>query len=418
MDILIKQAKIVCPGSVLNGTINDLLISNGFIEKIAPSIDANNVQIIQENNLHVSLGWADIFSNFCDPGYEQRETLSSGALAAATGGFTDVLIIPNTQPVLSTKSQIEYIKQQSKDLAVNIHPIGAVTKNAEGKDLAEMYDMNNSGAIAFSDGNKPLQHAGVMLKALQYVLAINATVIQVPGDQSIAAHGLMHEGIMSTRLGLPGKPSISEELMIARDIELLKYTGSRLHITGISTRRGIDMVTEAKAAGLNISCSVTPYHLNFCDEDLEGYDTNLKVSPPLRTREDMIALREAFNQGFIDCIASHHTPLHWDDKTCEFEYAKNGMIGLESLFGAVNGITNSLDNLISRLTIEPRKIAGLSNPELKEGSPACLTLFNPDKKYIFEASDIRSKSKNTAFIGKELQGQVIGIINKNQIIIN
>lgn len=417
MDVLIKKARIIQPGSVFNGTVNDILIQNGIIRRIATSIQADDIQLIEKENLHISIGWADIFADFSDPGYEHRETLISGAAAAAAGGFTDVLIAPNTRPTLSAKSQIEYIKQKSKELPVNILPIGAVTKDTEGKNLAEMYDMFHSGAVAFSDGNQPIQHAGVLLKALQYVLAINTTVIQVPGDCSIAAHGLMNEGIMSTRLGLPGKPAISEELMIARDIELLKYTNSRLHITGISTRKGVEMVAEGKAKGLHISCSVTPYHLNFCDEDLEGYDTNLKVSPPLRTKEDMQALRSALNEGLIDCIASHHTPLHSDDKNCEFEYAKDGMIGLETLFGAVNGIVQSTEALINRLTIVPRQIIGLPLPEIKEGSCACLTLYNPDEKYIFADSDIRSKSNNTPFIGKEMHGRVYGIINKNQTIL-
>ncbi|MBU3714239.1 MAG: amidohydrolase family protein [Ferruginibacter sp.] len=368
--------------------------------------------------MHVSIGWVDLFSDFCDPGYEHRENISSGSRAAAAGGFTDVLVVPNTNPVLSSKTEIEYLKQKSSGLPVSIHPIGSVTRDAKGKDLAEMYDMFNSGAVAFSDGNKAIQHSGVMLKALQYVQAIDSTIIQVPNDVSIAAHGLMHEGIISTRLGLPGKPAISEELMIARDIELLKYTKSKLHITGISTRKGIEMVASAKSEGLNISCSVTPYHLNFCDEDLEKYDTNLKVNPPLRRREDMLSLREAMNDGLIDCIASHHTPLHWDDKTCEFEYAKNGMIGLESLFGSVNSISTSLERLINQLTKAPRSIIGLPLPEIKEGSDACLTLFNPELSYSFDETMIHSKSKNSPFIGKELKGKVYGIINNHQTIIS
>ena len=249
-------------------------------------------------------------------------------------------------------------------------------------------------------------------------LAIDAAIIQLPDDKSISAHGLMNEGIASTRLGLPGKPAIAEELMIARDIELLKYTKSRLHITGVSTKKGIELIAVAKQQGVNISCSVTPYHGWFCDEDLADYDTNLKVNPPLRTRADMMAIRKAVQDGTVDCIASHHMPQHWDDKTCEFEYAKNGMIGLQTLFGTVNNFENDLQKLISQLTIAPRNIFGLTIPEIKEGTKACLTLFNPSQEYIFEEKMILSKSHNSPFIGKKLKGKVIGVINKNKTVLN
>jgi dihydroorotase len=206
--------------------------------------------------------------------------------------------------------------------------------------------------------------------------------------------------------------------MIKRDIELLKYTNSKLHITCLSTRKGIELVENAKKDGLKITASVTPYHCFFCDEDLEQYDTNLKVNPPLRKRADMMAVRESLIGGTIDCIASHHIPQHWDDKTCEFEYAKNGMIGLETLFGVVNGFENEIVRLIDKLTIAPRRIFNIEIPQIIEGAAACLTLFDKDQKYIFERSMIKSKSHNSPFIGKALKGKVIGIINKNKIVIN
>jgi dihydroorotase len=358
----------------------------------------------------------DVFAHFSDPGHEERESIASGAAAAAAGGFTDVMIIPNTNPVVCTKSQVEYINSKSAELPVNIHPIGTVTKNAEGKELAEMYDMHESGAIAFSDGLNSIQQANIMTKALQYVMANDKVIIQIPDEKSISAHGLVNEGIVSTKMGLPGKPAIAEELMIMRDIELLKYTGSKLHITGISTRKSVELIAAAKKAGLHITCSATPYHCYFSDEDLAGYDTNLKVNPPLRNQDDKTAIREALNNGTIDCIASHHIPLNWDDKTCEFEYAKYGMTGLENVFSVFNSIFINLEHLINNLTIHPRHIFGLPTPRIEENAEACLTFFQPEETYTFEASQIRSKARNNPFIGKQLEGKVVGIFNKGKFV--
>jgi dihydroorotase len=418
MKVLIKQAHISCTSSPFHGQVKDIFIVDGRIEKIADHISEKSDETIFNENLYASIGWMDIFANFDDPGFEHKETIETGAAAAAAGGFTDIMILPNTNPVVSSKSSVEYIVQKAATLPVSIYPIASVTKNAEGKELSEMYDMHASAAIAFSDGIESVQSPGVLLKALQYVLAIDGIIIQLPDDKSISRNGLMNEGIASTQLGLPGKPAIAEELMIARDIELLRYTHSKLHITGISTAKGIELISQAKKDGLQLSCSATPYHCWFCDEDLVHYDSNLKVNPPLRTHGDMIAVRNAVQNGTIDCIASHHIPQHWDDKTCEFEYAKNGMIGLETLFGVFNSFGRNIDELVEQLTIVPRRIFGLALPVLKEGSTACITLFNPDPVYIFEEKMIRSRSHNTAFTGKKLKGKVIGIINKKKTVIN
>lgn len=418
MKVLIKKAHIIHSGSPFHGQIKDILITDGIISNISDNITENADEIIANDNLHVSIGWMDIFAHFDDPGYEHKETIQTGAAAAAAGGFTDVMVLPNTNPAIASKAQVEYIVQKAASLPVHIYPVASITKNTEGKELAEMYDMHASGAIAFSDGTSPVQSPGVLLKALQYVIPKEAVIIQIPDDRSISAHGLMNESVVSTRLGLPGKPALAEELMIRRDIELLRYTNSKLHITGLSTRKGIALVENAKKEGLNITASVTPYHGFFCDEDLESYDTNLKVNPPLRTRDDMMAVREAINNGTVDCIASHHLPQHWDDKTCEFEYAKNGMIGLESLFAVVNTLEPNTEKLIHILSVKPRQVFGLNIPEIKEGAPACLTLFDPAQKFVFTEKMIRSKSRNSPFIGKELKGKVIGIVNKGKIAIN
>ena len=426
MKVLIKQATIVNAASPLNGLTKDILIIDGVINAIADTINEPADQLIVQDNLHVSIGWIDIYSHFCDPGLEYRETLETGANAAAAGGFTDVFVLPNTHPVIHNKLQVEYIIQKSKGLVANIHPLAAITKNADGAELAEMYDMHQNGAVAFTDGINSTQSPGLLLKALQYVLAFDGTIIQVADDKSIAPQGLMNEGIVSTQLGLPGKPAIAEELMIARDIELVKYTGSKLHFTGVSTKKGIELINNAKAAGLNISFSVTPYHAVFNEEDLRQYDTNLKVNPPIRTTGDMLAVRAAILDGTADAIASHHIPQNYDNKVCEFEYAKNGMIGLESLFGVIckNLPLDTTDNgwnlnkLITLLSASPRKIFNLALPEIKEGATACLTIFNPQSDYIFEAAMVASKSKNTPFIGIQLKGKVYGIINGDKTYFN
>ncbi|HET9057047.1 MAG TPA: dihydroorotase [Chitinophagaceae bacterium] len=419
MTILIKGARITDVHSPYNGKIKDIFIETGVIKQIANAISTKADVVIDKKECYVSPGWVDLFAHFCDPGKEYKESLESGALAAAAGGFTEVLVIPNTLPSIHTKSEVEYIVQKSKPLPVTIHPMGAVTRNTEGKDLAEMYDMYNSGAKAFGDGTSCIQSAGLLIKALQYVKTINSVIIQLPEDKSIGTNGLMNEGITSTRMGLPGKPAIAEEIIIARDIKLARYAESKLHFTGVTTKKSLEYVKRAKDGGIKVSCSITPYHLFFCDEDLPSYDTNLKVNPPLRTKEEMMALREALKSGVVDCIATHHQPQHWDDKTCEFEYAQNGMIGLETAFA----VTNSLELLpieewVQMMAVNTRNIIGLPVPEIKEGEKANLSLFNPTEKFEFSQSMIKSKSKNSPFIGRELKGKVIGIINKDNLFLN
>ncbi len=418
MKVLIKQAEIIAPSSPFNGHTKDILIINGIITAISDDIVEKNAPVIEQPGLCVSIGWMDIFANFADPGYEYKETLETGAKAAAAGGFTDVMVLPNTNPVVHSKSQVEYIIQKSKGLPINIYPIGAITKNAEGKDLAEMYDMQQSGAVAFGDGVNTVQSAGVLLKALQYVKSFDGTVIQIPDDKSIGTNGLMNEGIISTQLGLPGKPTIAEELLVARDLKLARYADSKLHFTGVSSAKSLEYIKRSKETGIKVTCSTTPYNLYFTDADVQGYDTNLKVNPPLRTEADRQGLLKAIADGTVDCIASHHFPQNWDSKVCEFEYAKEGMIGLESLFGVLREVGLDAERLIKMLTINPRNIFGITIPEIKEGAAACLTLFNADEEYIFTEQMIKSKSKNSPFIGKKLKGKVIGIINKGKAELN
>jgi dihydroorotase len=420
MKLLLKHVTIADKTSPFSGQIKDVLIDGGFIRKIEEQIDEPDATIIEGNNLMISPGWVDIFSNFNDPGYEFKETLETGASAAALGGFTHVFILPNTNPTISNKASVEYVVQKSKALPVNILPLGSITKNIEGKELAEIYDMRNSGAVAFSDGLSPIQTPGLFLKALQYVKAFDGVLIQLPVDKSIGKFGLINEGITSTQLGLPGIPAIAEEIIVNRDIELADYTGGKLHITGITTARSLALITEAKRKGINVTCSVTPYHLFFCDEDLAAYDTNLKVDPPLRSKGDMLALRQGVIDGTIDLIATHHLPQDWDNKTCEFEYAKPGMIGLESCFAVINSILPEISNerLVDLLSLNARDIFSITQNSINIDCVAELTVFERNTLHTFNKQSIKSKSQNSPFINKQLKGKVLGIVNKDKVYLN
>ena len=418
MNLLLRQAKIIDPTSPFHQQQADIFIQDGIFKTISPKLDITAEKIIEAEGLFVSPGWLDVFAHFPDPGFEYKESLQTGANAAAAGGYTDVMVLPNTTPVVHNKATVEYIVQKSRTLPVRVHPIGSITRNNEGKELAEMYDMEQSGAVAFSDGTCSVQSSGLLLKALQYVKAVDKTIIQLPDDRAINPGGLMNEGVVSTRLGLPGRPAIAEELMIARDIELVKYTGSRLHFTGISTAKSVALIRQAKAEGLYVTCSVTPYHLFFSDEDLKDYDTNLKVNPPLRPKSDRDALRGALLDGTIDCIATHHLPQDIDNKVSEFEYAKYGMIGLQTAFAVVRTAVPelSVERLVELFAIAPRNIFGLPATVIQKGARLSLSLFAYNEEWRFEHN--YSKSANSPFLGKTLTGRPLGIINQDKLFLN
>ncbi|MBK6938220.1 MAG: dihydroorotase [Chitinophagaceae bacterium] len=413
MKLLIKNARVTDPASPHNGQTADIFIENGTISRIGNNLSVAADKTIDIPGLYVSPGWVDVFANFADPGYEYKETLETGAAAAVAGGFTDVMVIPNTKPVLQNKAAVEYVTHKSQQLPVSIHPIGAITRNTEGKELAEMYDMKTSGAVAFSDGLDCVQSAGLLVKALQYVKAFDGIIIQLPDDKSINPHGLINEGIVSTQLGLPGKPALAEELVVERDIKLARYAESKMHFTGISTKKSVEYIQRAKESGTAVSCSVTPYHLFFCDEDMTGYDTNLKVNPPLRNKEDRDALQKAITENTVDCIATHHLPHEFDSKVLEFEYAKFGMIGLETAYAALCTALPEVaqEKWVQLLAVNPRAIFGLPVASVQEGAKAILTLFEPGKQWTFTEENIKSKSKNTPFAGTAFTGKVTGIIN-------
>lgn len=419
MNLLIKQATIVDSTNPHNGKVMDILIEKGIITQIKKSITPEKgIKMIDSEGLHVSAGWLDMQVNFCDPGYEHKETLDNGLKSAAKGGFTSVCLMSGTNPPLHNKGQIEYVLNRSKDNVVDVLPIGTLSHNQEGKDLSEMYDMKLSGAVAFSDYKKTTKDAGLILRALQYSDNIKSFIITHCDDKTISHEGLVNEGVTSTRLGLKGIPALAEEIMLQRNIQILEYTGGKMHIPTISTKGSVELIKKAKAKKLNITCGVAAYNLLLEETELEGFDTNFKVNPPLRTREDIDALKKGIADGTIDVIVSDHNPQDIESKDLEFDHADNGMIGLESCFGVLNAALNSkvsIENIINTLTKNPRNILGLPSVDIKEGSQANMTLFNPSRRYVFERSHIVSSSKNSGFIGKELKGTVLGVINKNQL---
>jgi len=420
MTTLIKQVKIADVQSPFNGKIKDILLDNHKIVSITDNCTEKADKIIDGKDCFVGPGFVDPFVHFCDPGMENRETLNTGALAAQQGGFTTVFTLPNTQPTVDTKSQVTYIKQHSQDLPIHILPIGAISKKIEGKDLAEMIDMHTNGAVAFSDGLYPVQSTLLFLKALQYVKAFDGVAIQMPIDKSLGSLGLMNEGIVSTQLGLAGIPAIAEELIIARDIELLRYTQSKLHIISVSTAKGIELIAAAKKEGLHITCSVTPYHIFFTEDDLSNYDTLLKVFPPLRTKKDQEALIKAIENGTVDCISSHHIPQDWDGKTIEFENAKAGIASIETTFATVQHMLPKLtiEKIVALFSSNARRIFNLPNASIQEGGDAELTVCSQSNTTCMNVKESKSKSANSPFWDITLNGKIIATYVKGKANIN
>ncbi len=415
MHLLIRQARVVAPSSEFHDQVVDVLIQDGIIKNIGKDITAKDAQVIQGKGLHIAPGFADIFADYREPGYEHKETIASGLDAAAAGGYTHVMVVPNTNPTVSTKSNVQYLIKRAQGHAVNLHPLGALTQDIAGKVLAEMMDMHSNGAIAFTDGWKPVQNANLMLKALEYVRAFDGTVVQIPADAALSEGGLMHEGPVSTKLGMSGIPSLAETILLHRDIELLRYTGSRLHVTGISSAEGVEMIRAAKKEGLNITCSVTPYHLALNDESLNTYNSLYKVNPPLRSEADRQALIAGLKDGTIDCIASHHRPQEWDAKAKEFEYASDGMniqeVAFSIAYQAV-GDKVPLARLIDAIAVKPREIFGLVQGVFSKDNTADITLFAVDTEY--KAGGMVSLSANNPFADNTFNSKVIGIVSNHK----
>lgn len=416
MNVLIKSATILDSKSDFHNQTLDILIEKGIITNISKRIkNPNNYKEIQLDNLHISQGWFDSSVCFGEPGFEERETIINGLKTAAKSGFTSVALNANTYPVLDTNANISFVKNMAKNNAVSLHPIGALTKNSQGKDLAELFDMTNAGAVAFADYKNSISNPNLMKIALQYASSFNGLVCSFPQENNIAGNGVMNENITSTTIGLKGIPALAEELHIARDLFILEYTEGKLHIPTISTAKSVELIREAKKKKLDLSCSVAIHNLVFSDEVLTGFDSNFKVSPPLRTKEDIEALINGVKDGTIDMVTSDHNPLDIEHKKLEFDFALNGTIGLESAFGALNTILPTKTTV--KILTKGKERFGIKNTSVNIGNKADLTLFNPDTIYKFSQTDISSKSKNTIFKGHTLKGKAYGIIANNKIIL-
>jgi dihydroorotase len=417
MKYIIKSAVIVDSKSEYNLKQKDLYIENGIISKIEDNIIEQGAELIEIDGLHLSPGFIDLNSNSGDPGYEHKENLNTLSNAAVKGGYTHVAIMPDTKPVIQTKADVEYIKSKSSTLPVHILVIGASTVDTDGKELSEMFDMYSAGAIAFSNGKHAFSHAGVMTKALMYVKQFGAKLFTYADDKQMSAGGYVHEGVVSTKLGLRSRPSISEELIVQRDIALTEFTKSSLHFSTLSTSKSIEMIKEAKAKQISVTCDVAAHHLLLTDESLTEFESVYKVLPPLRSEEHRLSLLRAFNEGSIDAICSDHTPQDVESKHKEFDLAEYGAIGLQTAFAVANTALNgkvSLNKITDAFTHGPRKVLGMNEHIIKSGSEANLTLFNPNLRKVFLESEIVSKSKNSMFIGKEMLGVIFGTLCKGK----
>ena len=421
MDILLRAARVIHLASPHHGKVMDILISNGKIKKIAPKINGTEAQEIKSKNLHVSLGWVDMNVNFGDPGYEQKETIETGCSAAAAGGFTHVAVMPNTLPVTDTKAQIEYLMNKAQPHITSIHPIGAATRGIEGKELADMYDMYQAGAIAVSDGLQPSPAVGIIERTLLYIKAFDGILLLHPEEKSITKNGVMNEGITSTRIGLPGMPALAEEIAVSNSIYLLEYTKSRLHLLDISTKQSIALIKAGKKKGLSITATVNAYNLLIDDTAVAQYDTNCKLNPPLRSMSAIAALIKGIQEGTIDTISSQHQPQDEESKKLEFDKADFGMIGLETCYAVANTALHShIDTakMVALLSLHARHILRLPMTGLIEGEVADITIFDPTIEWTMTESDIQSHSHNTPFVGTSFIGKVIGIIHQGKVALN
>lgn len=416
MNIVLKAAKVIDPQSPFHNQTIDLQIENGVITKIAKDINVANCDVINAENLHISQGWFDSSVCLGEPGFEDRETIANGLDVAAKSGFTQIAVEPNTNPIPDTQSIISFIKHKAFNKATEVFPIGALTVKSEGVDLAELYDMQNAGAVAFGDYKKAIQNANILKIALQYTQDFDGLVIAFSQDSSIKGKGVAHEGIESTKLGLKGIPALAEELQIARNLFLLEYTGGKMHIPTISTAKSVELIKEAKSKGLNVTCSVSVHQLILTDDVLNDFDTRYKVLPPLRDEAHRKALIAGVLDGTIDCITSEHNPLDIEHKKLEFEKATDGTVGLESALGALGTILPT-EVIVEKLT-KAREIFKVEKATITEGAKANITLFDPNNEWTFTKEAILSKSKNSAFLNQPMKGKVIGVINGNNAIFN
>ncbi|MFW6034858.1 MAG: dihydroorotase [Halanaerobiales bacterium] len=421
MKILLKNALVIDPKNKLNGYY-DLLIKDAYIKSIKKNIKENNKDTVYDLKGKIIIpGLIDMHTHLREPGYEEKETIKTGCEAAAAGGFTTIACMPNTSPVVDNPATVEYIKSKAKNCLIKVVPIGSITKESEGKELAEIGFLASAGVCALSDDGRPVMNGEVMRRAMEYSSSFNLPIISHCEDLNLAGDGVMNEGYNSTILGLKPIPAAAEEVMIARDIILAELTDCQLHIAHLSTKRGVDLVADAKKRGINISAEVTPHHLTLSDDAVRGYNPDTKVNPPLRSREDVEALRKGLGEGIIDVIATDHAPHTFEDKLGEYDYASFGISGLETALSLSYDklIKNDIldwNQIVTAMTVNPAGILGLDFKGIKQGAKADITIFDPDRKWTVEKNKLKSKGKNTPFAGSKLEGKVIlTIINGNVI---
>ena len=412
-QVLLKNITIIDSSSSNHKLEKDILIEGDKIVALGNGLSTEG-QVFDGTGLYVSQGWFDLRAHFSDPGEEFKEDLSSGCQAALNGGFTDVALLPNTTPVIQARDGVAYLKAKSFTEPIALHALGAVTQDCKGEALAEMHDMHKAGAVAFTDGQNPITHTGILLKTLQYLQKEDLLLMNRPVDAYLSKKGLVHEGYHSTRSGFPGIPSLGEEMGIKKSLDLLKYTGGKIHFSCISTKEGVQIIREAKAEGLEVTCDIAVHQLAFDDSVIERFDTVYKVNPPFRTTADIEALREGLADGTIDIVVSDHTPQDIESKRLEFNYASYGVTSLETCFAALNSFSSmeSLEVMINKITHAPRQLLNLDQPVIEQGNTASLTIFDPNHTWEVSQENFRSKSFNSPFLGLSLKGKPLAVHTK------
>ncbi len=402
----------------------DVLIRDGTIAAIGEDLAAEgDVPVYDASGKIISPGWMDMHVHFREPGYEHKETIATGSRAALAGGFADVACMPNTDPPIHTRDVVEFVRERAEATPVGVHPIACVSKERAGEEIAEMADLRAGGAVAFSDDGAPVQKAGLMRRALEYSGMLDRCIVNHMEEETLNPGGQMHEGEVSARLGLDGIPAASEDVMLARDIELAALTGGDLHVAHLSTARGVELVRRAKTRGIPVTAEVCTHHLTLTAEATErtGFDTNTKMHPPLRSPTDVAALKEGLADGTIDAICTDHAPHAPHEKNVEFTAAPFGIIGLETAWGLIGreliepGVL-SVAEAVQKLTVAPRRILGLDVPAIVEDDPARLTIFDASTEWTFTENDIRSKSQNTPFVGHEMVGRPWAVYGDEQLV--
>jgi len=420
MKLQITNATVADPQSPYNGRTCDILINNGIVESIKSSAAKNKVQgakVFDARSCIITPGFIDMRASIGEPGYEFKENITSAANAAAAGGYTRVAVLPNTLPVTQSKNDIISLKNSNQKTAVTFLPYGALTHNLEGKELNELYDMYQNGAVGFTDANNPVSLSGMLMRSLEYTKIFNGLILTHAHDKSIATASGVSEGITATYIGTLGVPHLAEEVMIARDIELLRYTGSRLHISHLSSKGSVELIRKAKKSGLNITCDVAVANLIWTEEMLESYDSNFKLNPPLRTKADQKALWDGLIDGTIDCIVSDHTPQDTEHKVLEFEYAQHGMIQLQTALSLLlmhAPKIYSYQMLAKHLSINPRTILNQPAVSIREKSMAEFTIFHPTQKWEYNAANNKSLSSNSPILNTTLTGKAVAIFTQNE----